>query len=653
MPPTAVPKQWCLTNGIDLSQWQQEARSAWFANRCTGTLKVVTGAGKTIVAFSLAETVQNDDPDMYLAVVVPTVALMNQWRNDMLSLSNLPPTAIGRIGDGHSDRFGPDCRVIIAVLASARRYLPDMVEQTGAGSHLFLVVDECHRAGSPANLRIFDTPRRYTLGLSATPERENDDDDDGEGGVYRTDYNSTKLGRELGAIIYELPFAKAIDLGVLPEFTIHHVGLALNEEEGTKYNAYTRAIQDCRNKLASVMPEALNMVGGRLLAYVSRRGDSELAKIAHALMQAMTQRKQLLYRAENRVEATRRLVSESLADRPDARIILFHESIEEAVNLYEILDAEGLPVTLEHSQLPAAQRAKSLDRFRSGVAQVLVSVKSLVEGFNVPETDLGIIVASNASPRQRIQSIGRVLRKSRDGREKQSKVAILYMAGTTDERIYTKMDWDELMGEGRNLYFAWDLLMDSPVKLDKAPRSPEGDEAAGAVDVSGLTFGEVYPGKYQGRNFSSDTKGRVKRPDGAFALNPQGVPEIIQQLKGNVGRFRVVPGSGAILAVRKEEDGSWTTLYGGVLSEPFHFPGDPEPVYTEPEPEHPALPASENAPTETTDVADAKPRSGKKSGRAAKGRRAKTGKGRRQPSGRQETMAQIGAVEAMLERVLG
>lgn len=642
-----LPLKWCLTNDIDLSQWQDEARSAWFANNHSGTLKVVTGAGKTIVAFSLAETVQNGNPDMYLAVVVPTVALMNQWRNDMLSLSNLPPAAIGRIGDGHSDEFGPNCRVIITVLASARRYLPDMVKRTGVGRNLFLAVDECHRAGSKANMRIFETERRYTLGLSATPERDNDnDDDDGaEGGVYRTDYDATVLGRELGPIIYELPFAKAIDLGVLPEFAIHHVGLALNEDEEAKYNVYTRIINDCRRTLSATVPEAAYMVGGRLLAYVARRGDAELSMVAHKLMQAMTQRKQLLYRAENRVEATRRLVSEALDDRPDARIILFHESIEEAVNLYEILRDEGLPVTLEHSQLPAAQRARALDKFRTGVAQVLVSVKSLVEGFNVPETDLGIIVASNASPRQRIQSIGRVLRKSRDGRDKQSKVAILYMAGTTDERIYSKMDWDELMGQGRNLYFAWDLSMSNPVKLDRAPRAPEQEGEAGSVDVSALAFGDVYPGKYAGQDFSSDTRGRVKRPDGTFALNPQDIPDTIRLLKGNVGRFRVVHGTGAILALRREQDGSWTTLYGGRLAEPFRFAG--EPVEEAPAQDVPA----QAAPAET-DVASPTGRKSARAGNAKPRRSPRKGKSQRRQTARTDSMAQMEVVEAMLDRVL-
>ena len=52
------------------------------------------------------------------------------------------------------------------------------------------------------------------------------------------------------------------------------------------------------------------------------------------------------------------------------------------------------------------------------------AIRIISEGFDVPEADLGIIVASSSSPRQRIQSIGRVLRRVRDasGEEKSSRI---------------------------------------------------------------------------------------------------------------------------------------------------------------------------------------------------------------------------------------
>src|SRR5205823_3759588 len=108
---------------------------------------------------------------------------------------------------------------------------------------------------------------------------------------------------------------------------------------------------------------------------------------------------------------------------------------------------------------------------RAGTARVIVSARSLIEGFDVPEADLGIIVASSSSPRQRIQSIGRVLRRVRDasGEEKSSRICVLYMRDTVDETIYEKEDWDRLIGLDRNRYFLWDPPAD-PVEQPQPPR---------------------------------------------------------------------------------------------------------------------------------------------------------------------------------------
>ena len=53
-----------------------------------------------------------------------------------------------------------------------------------------------------------------------------------------------------------------------------------------------------------------------------------------------------------------------------------------------------------------------LASYRRGEVEILVTCRALDEGFNVPETEVGIIAASTATRRQRIQRLGRVLRPS-------------------------------------------------------------------------------------------------------------------------------------------------------------------------------------------------------------------------------------------------
>src|SRR4029077_548407 len=125
-----------------------------------GVIKVVTGAGKTILALGIIERLQQTAiPDLRVAIVVPTIVLLDQWYTEILKHSNLPKATIGFIGAGRSDSFEAGARIIIAVLNSASKKLAQDVQRSGVGNRLLLIVDECHRAGAPEMRRIFDTKR--------------------------------------------------------------------------------------------------------------------------------------------------------------------------------------------------------------------------------------------------------------------------------------------------------------------------------------------------------------------------------------------------------------------------------------------------------------------------------------------------------------
>ncbi|WP_343425006.1 helicase-related protein [Candidatus Amarolinea dominans] len=194
------------------------------------------------------------------------------------------------------------------------------------------------------------------------------------------------------------------------------------------------------------------------------------------------------------------ILAESLADQ-DARAIVFHESIEAIENLFLQALQRKIPAVLEHSQLPDGLRAENIEAFREGVARVIISAKSLVEGFNVPSADLGIIAASSSSVRQRIQSLGRMLRRKPGDRS--ARVFVLYVRDTEDEAIYEKADWENVIGAERNQYFIWR-------PGDEGTRWPEGLEVSVSaprtyrppsweVDVAGLAPQSPYPGQTRAR----------------------------------------------------------------------------------------------------------------------------------------------------------
>ena len=593
--PAELPAQWELTRGITLHDWQLRCIDAWFENQRKGIIKVVPGAGKTILALGIAERLQRESvPDLRVAIVVPTIVLLDQWHDEILTRGNLPAGSIGRIGGGYSDTFSAQTRILICVLNSASTRLEGEVTRADAGGSLLLIVDECHRAGSAEMKRVFRTKRACSLGLSATPERDDEAAAEGEGDAPKSDddvapaFEETVLGRELGPVIFEMNYAEAIARGVLPPFKIIHYGLSLRPEEEQRYGRMSREISDLRSSL-----ERHGRRGLELIRWCRSKGASGNAQ-ASRLLGLTAERKRLLYGMSERGAAVSKILNDAIAQNPDCKAILFHESISEVMAIFHALRLAGHKVVAEHSEFPEAMRAESLRLFRSGTARIIVSARSLIEGFNVPSADLGIVVAASASVRQRVQTLGRLLRKgsAAGGQEKQAVLYVLYAHDTVDELIYEKTDWAQFVGADRNDYFVWRTIADTaPLLQTGPPRSPQAEEEA--VDPSTLKPGDIYPANPdQGKLYTVDSQWTVRTESGDLIKPSAQLKAILSSSKKALGKFRVTPKNLLVLKLEKGEAG-WHGLYLGRLDAPLepadvsetetsleatYSPGDPYPL---------------------------------------------------------------------------
>jgi superfamily II DNA or RNA helicase len=559
-PSDGIPSQWKMTQGVQPHTWQQQCVAKWMEKK-RGTVKVVTGGGKTLLALMIVELVQNTvDSDLRVVIVVPTIVLMHQWYDALLHHSNLPSEAIARLGGGYSEEFSPRTRILISVLTSASRQLAKLIKKADVGKHLFLIADECHRTGAKEMSQIFKTERQWSLGLSATPEREEDMD---------AGYNKSLIGRKLGPIIYDFTLADALAAGLVPKFTINHYALPMTPEERAKYETLSRSITDTMSQLRAhreMRPDGDFFSWVRSLA---ARNSGELGALAMRFVAETSRRRELLNQLASRHDAVIALIKLEFADNPGARIILFHESIHEVKRLFIHLDDLGFPVIAEHSELPDSHREDGLELFRKGKAQIIVSARSLIEGFNVPEVDVGIIVASSGSVRQRIQSMGRVLRRHRgaSGEEKTSCIHVLYAADSSEENIYGKLNWDETTGVDRNRYFLWNLPSD-PVPQDGPPQTPLPSETQ--IDPDSLTPSKPYPGEYEGMELTCDNQRNVRNAVGQFAVDTADLAEAVSQVKGSAGKFRVTPKRHFVL-VRLPAGEEWETIYVTRLPRPLRF----------------------------------------------------------------------------------
>lgn len=549
-----MPDRWELTGDVEaLYPWQEEARRQWFERGCRGTLKVVTGAGKTILALAIAEQLQHSSaPGLRVAIVVPTIALMHQWVSELKKHANLPADAIGELYGDSKDSFTEGKRIIVCVLPTAAKKLASDVRRADIGDDLLLIGDECHHFNQNRGKKTLQTPHAYSLGLSATPETGDES------------YAESIPGRGLGPIIYELSLRQAQEQGILPPYTINHYGLKLTPKERQRYEQLSRKISDARKELHMHAP------GGRFYGWVQNQAKSngDLSQLAREFLAASSRRDALLYAMKARHEAVKLLLEEIFEKNDRARVILFHERISETNRLFIELRAAGYAAVLEHSDLADSLRERSLDLFRDGNAQVLVSVRSLVEGFNVPAADVGIIVAASSSSRQRIQSLGRVMRRYKGAQGVMEKaIHIFYATDTKDENIYAKLDWGEVTGAQKNRYFLWDLES-SPVQQDTPPRHPARRDHD--ILPQTLSPGCVYDGEYEGEEYSCDTRGNVQNTQGAFAHNTGDLVDKIRAIKGSAGRFRVTPTRQYVL-FRENKGGNWTTRYVTQLEKELDF----------------------------------------------------------------------------------
>src|SRR5580658_333073 len=59
--PQVIPERWALTRDVALYSWQKDCIQSWFDAGHKGTVKVVTGGGKSLLALAIAERLQNEE----------------------------------------------------------------------------------------------------------------------------------------------------------------------------------------------------------------------------------------------------------------------------------------------------------------------------------------------------------------------------------------------------------------------------------------------------------------------------------------------------------------------------------------------------------------------------------------------------------------
>ncbi|WP_418281222.1 DEAD/DEAH box helicase [Halorubrum sp. DTA98] len=573
-------RSYAFPDEFALYDWQVEAADTWFTGTDhtapqEGIAEVVTGAGKTVMALEVIRRWLDKTDDGVVTIVVPTKVLMYQWLTELTQKLNVPIEDLGWAGDGHRDAFvDDDIKVLVTIVNTAVKddYLASCLEDAGTPPHL-LVADECHNYTGDVHSNVLEYHHTATLGLSATPtekphsERDPSDDE-------------ADLFDRLGEPFYTLTYSEAIERELIPSFTINYVGFDLAPTERQKYESLSREITDALKEIRTRYANRLYQLNGNLhqKLHTILNSDESPHPAVGQFFTLTQQRRNLVQNAVARQAITLRLLEEI---DPDEKAIVFQERIEQLKQLiapYERLgqtrerevskeSASGYRSQLydEFPELKEVDKAIedlfaqpdywpvmyhsghrrevwnefAMEWFRADDhANVMLSVKALIEGVDVPDADTGIIRVSSGSVRQRIQTLGRILRTG-DNPDRQSELYVLYARDTVDENIFREYDWEDQLGNADVEHRYWeveDSVLEGELVEGDRPEVQTYTEPS-FPDVTDLEPGDPYQGPTHGYKISVDAEGRPFERTGSgrsFITNEEvkAAAQIVYRLKG-------------------------------------------------------------------------------------------------------------------------
>ena len=366
---------------------QVSALETWEANGRRGIFKHATGSGKTYTALcAIGDGLGRGEIPL---VLVPSELLLKQWEGELRRTFNDAGFQMMICGGGYSRwRDGgrlrtwtrPGDGVPRAVLATVQTgSTEEFCGLCVGGEHLFMVADEVHRLGADGTRRLLTLDTGARLGLSATPERAGDP----EGTAALMEY--------FGGIVPP-PFGleDAIKAQALTPYAYNVHTVQLEDDERTAWREATDEFRRLYARSMAGSGKVSERLSARLKLLLIRRArivKSARAKVALAakVLAGVFQRGQ--------------------------RWIVYCDNQSQLVAVKQAISSVGIADVYEYHSAMPGDRSLTLQVFgdRGGV---VVSIRCLDEGVDIPSVSHALILASSKNPREFIQRRGRVLRRS-------------------------------------------------------------------------------------------------------------------------------------------------------------------------------------------------------------------------------------------------
>lgn len=362
---------------------QKDALDTWKEGGRRGIFEHATGSGKTFTALcAIRDSLKRDEIPV---IFVPNTDLLSQWKEELEETNRDLDPKLLVCGGGRTrwrrdgllrswTRTKGDPRIVLSTMQTA--ISDDFQSLLTTGDHIFLIADEVHRIGSPEHQKILEFESGPRLGLSATPRRAGDPE-------------GTEAIMKYFEGIVQPPFtlSDAIEAGRLAPYFYHVHTVSLTPDEQEDWEKETKKIAK---------------------QYARLKSNDNDPNSSEYLKRLQIKRASIVKEARNKVQLAKRVMNQhyELGDR----WLVYCSELGQLSAVVESLRGEGYNVLEYHSQMDG-DRDQTLRYFENN-GGIIVSVKCLDEGIDIPNATHALILASSKNPREFIQRRGRVLRKS-------------------------------------------------------------------------------------------------------------------------------------------------------------------------------------------------------------------------------------------------
>ena len=380
-----------------LRQYQIDAIDSWEQAGFQGILEMATGTGKTFTARECIKRWKNGKLNSLILVIAPTQTIGSQWQEVLSDMEPITTFGSKPWRESLRDLISKaalkliDHTVVIAIQNTGSS--SDFVElysklMNSFTSHL-IIADEMHGLGAPVFRQALNPAIEGRLGLTATPNRWFDEE-----------------GTDLLNKYFK---------GVVFTFGLHEALTWIDPESGLTPLCPYKYFPEFISLDHLEMDEYLDLTK-RIIMQSNKAADSDSQEKLNRLLE---KRASVLKKAHGKLTA----LSVIIEQIGSVSGCLVYCSDREQINeVIEIVAKKGITYrtfTGEEGTSPQkefngkSERDWILQSFEEDDIQMLIAMKCLDEGVDIPSAKTGIILASTTNPREFIQRRGRLLRRAR------------------------------------------------------------------------------------------------------------------------------------------------------------------------------------------------------------------------------------------------